>query len=194
MTRLWEIFDRAGPEVFLFVLGVAVVASVLAAVGLRWLPVLTRLLLVGVVIGSVTLVLYTTMRPTAATGTRLRPQVNPLPAFSAILDGGPGSVVFQQALGNLLLVLPFACALALLAGWRAALVSALVFSISVEAAQWVLATGRLAETADILLNVSGAAIGIGFATAALKAVGVPQPRLAFTTRPAESLPGSSPGR
>ncbi|HET8969498.1 MAG TPA: VanZ family protein [Candidatus Nanopelagicales bacterium] len=182
MTRLWEIFDRAGPEVFLFVLGVAVVAAVLAAIGLRYAAPLAQVVLVVVVIASVTLVLYTTMRPAAASGVRLRPHLNPLPTFSAVLDGGPGSIVFQQALGNLLLMLPFACALTLLAGWRAALVSSLVFSVSVEIAQWVLATGRLAETSDVVLNVTGAAVGIGIAVAALKVVGVPAPRLAVTVR------------
>lgn len=186
MTRLWVVFERAAPEVALFLVGALLVGAVLAAVCIRVLPELARLLLVGAVIAAVTLTLYTTMHPTGTAGIRLRPVLNPLPTLSDAWHGGAISFATEQALANVLLLMPFGCALALLLGWRIAIVSSFVLSMSVEAAQWVLPTGRLAETSDVLLNVTGGAIGAGIAVLALSIVRTRPPA---QVRRAASRPG-----
>jgi hypothetical protein len=79
---------------------------------------------------------------------------------------GWSGIAWRPVIDNVTLFVPLGAALAALlcrTRWTAVLAVAVLVSVGVEAFQWVFPTGRIANTADVLANGAGAALGIALA-------------------------------
>ena len=81
---------------------------------------------------------------------------------------GWSGIAWRPVIDNVSLFVPLGAALsALLCRRRAVvlLVAAVLVSVGVEAFQWAFPTGRIANTADVIANTAGAALGVVLARA-----------------------------
>jgi len=81
---------------------------------------------------------------------------------------GWSGIAWRPVIDNVTLFVPFGAALAALwcrRGWVTVLGVAAVVSIGVELFQWSFPTGRIANSADVLANLAGAALGVTLARA-----------------------------
>ena len=81
---------------------------------------------------------------------------------------GWAGIAWRPVIDNVTLFVPLGAALA--AAWtrrrpHAVLLAAVLVSVAVEAFQWAVPSGRIANSADVLANTVGAALGIGLALA-----------------------------
>jgi glycopeptide antibiotics resistance protein len=79
---------------------------------------------------------------------------------------GWSGIAWRPVVDNVTLFIPLGASLAALWCRRGAatlLLVALLVSVGVEAFQWAFPTGRIANSADVIANTSGAAIGIALA-------------------------------
>lgn len=174
VTRVWDAFLEWGPWTLLVVPTFFLVVAGVGALALHVLPAVVRVAMAGLAAVALTLALVMTMRPADELGTRPRPRLNPLPLLELVLVGGPGAAEARlQALGNFLLLLPLGTALGFLMRPSVAALLLLSVALSLEATQWLLATGRVAETADVMLNLAGGLLGLGLS---MLAIGVLGPR------------------
>lgn len=114
----------------------------------NWMP--------GRVLAIVTLILIAalTLTPLNGGGTRL---LSVVPHPGNIAD----SAYQVQVVGNIAMFVAFGAFLTLAAPVRlvSTVVVAAAVSLAIEVAQWVLATGRFADSTDVLFNTVGAALG-----------------------------------
>ena len=179
MSTVWRAFDEVGPAAALLLPAMLLVASLVGAFVLRVSPVLARVLAAGAVAVALVLVLVMTMRPAAAgLGVRVEPLLDPTVSLEALLRPSPGRRLLRlEALGNLLLLMPLGAALRFLTGWRPAALLVVAVAVAVETAQWALATGRVPDALDLVLNTAGGLAGVAMASAAIAAVaGAGSPR------------------
>ena len=179
MSTVWRAFDEVGPAAVLLLPAMLLVASLVGAFVLRVSPVLARVLAAGAVAVALVLVLVMTMRPAAAgLGVRVEPLLDPTVSLEALLRPSPGRRLLRlEALGNLLLLMPLGAALRFLTGWRPAALLVVAVAVAVETAQWALATGRVPDALDLVLNTAGGLAGVAMASAAIAAVaGAGSPR------------------
>ena len=76
---------------------------------------------------------------------------------------GWSGIAWRPVIDNVTLFVPFGGALAALwsrRSWLVVLLAAAIVSIGVEAFQWAFPTGRIANSADVIANTVGAALGI----------------------------------
>ena len=172
MSTVWRAFDEVGPAAVLLLPAMLLVASLVGAFVLRVAPVLARVLAAGAVAVALVLVLVMTMRPAAAgIGVRVEPLLDPTVSLEALLRPSPGRRLLRlEALGNLLLLMPLGAALRFLTGWRSAALIVGAVAVAVETAQWALATGRVPDALDLVLNTAGGLAGVAMASAAIAAV------------------------
>ena len=176
MVRVWDAFYAIGPWVGVLVPAVMLVLALVAIAVRPYARTLVDVVLTAVTAVAVTLTLALTMAPAGESGTRLAWNLNPLPTLRVIVTGEASRYGTQMdALGNLLLILPLGCLLALLAGSRVAALLVVAVSLSLETTQWLMATGRQPEVADVLLNAVGGFVGIGLAVLAARIVREPLP-------------------
>jgi hypothetical protein len=79
---------------------------------------------------------------------------------------GFGGIAWRPVIDNVTLFVPLGAALASLwcrRRWPVLLLAAALVSVGVETFQWAFPTGRIANSADVIANTSGAALGIGLA-------------------------------
>jgi hypothetical protein len=129
--------ERAGPAAFAMLL---VVASLSVSVG-----------------GIAELTLF------GDEGLGARPRLELDPVLGA---RGWSGIAWRPVIDNITLFVPFGAALAALwcrRSWVTVLGVAAVLSIGVELFQWSFPTGRIANSADVLANLVGAASGIALA-------------------------------
>ncbi|MFE1101203.1 VanZ family protein [Nocardiopsis alba] len=100
------------------------------------------------------------------------------------LWGHSGGLALQERVLNTLLFVPIGIA-AFFAfdSWAARLLFGPALSLLIETGQWALATGRLADTGDLLVNGAGSLLGTLFALVAVGVVSLLPPR-----RPSPSHP------
>lgn len=171
MVRVWDAFNALGLWALLLVPVVAFAVAYLAgALRPRW-PRFVTGLAAALVFPALTLALLMTMSPGSESATRLPPAWNPWPLLSKVLAGNAS--LRAETLGNLLLLLPLGAALALLLRPSRAGLLVVAVALSLETTQWLLATGRQAETLDVLLNSAGGLAGIGLAVWAQRLAGAP---------------------
>jgi glycopeptide antibiotics resistance protein len=176
VVRVWDAFYAIGPWVAVLVPAVVLVLAFVLLAVRPYVRTLVDVLLAGLTAVAVTLTLALTMAPAGDTGTRLAWNLNPLPTLRVIVTGEASRYGTQMdALGNLLLILPLGCFLALLAGSRVAVLLVVAVSLSLETTQWLMATGRQPEVADVLLNATGGLLGVGLAWIAARIVREPLP-------------------
>lgn len=78
------------------------------------------------------------------------------------------SLLPEQNMLNFLLFVPVGViAVLALSSWPLRLLAGPTLSLAVEALQWVLATGRASDTADLVANSSGALVGVALMAGAL---------------------------
>ena len=188
MSTVWRAFDEVGPAAALLLPAMLLVASLVGAFVLRVSPVLARVLAAGAVAVALVLVLVMTMRPAAAgLGVRVEPLLDPTVSLEALLRPSPGRRLLRlEALGNLLLLMPLGAALRFLTGWRPAALLVVAVAVAVETAQWALATGRVPDVLDLLLNTAGGLAGVAMASAAIAAVAATAPPRGGTPGPGSS--------
>ena len=172
MSTVWRAFDEVGPAAVLLLPAMLLVASLIGAFVLRVSPLVARVLAAGAVALALVLVLVMTMRPAAAgLGVRVEPLLDPTVSLEALLRPSPGRRLLRlEALGNLLLLMPLGAALRFLTGWRSAALIVGAVAVAVETAQWALATGRVPDALDLVLNTAGGLAGVAMASAAIAAV------------------------
>lgn len=109
-----------------------------------------------------------TLRPLTTTAHRIL-SLDPMTSFV----NSSGEFTATTALDNVMLFVPFAAFLDALLTERhirrphaAALASSAVLSLTVEALQWLVPTGRMATIGDVLTNTAGAAVGLLLAVGA----------------------------
>lgn len=176
MVRVWDAFYAIGPWVGILVPAVVFVGCAVGLALRRYAPWLMDVVVTGLLAVSVTLTLALTMAPADDPGNRLPWNLNPLPTLKVIITGEASRYGSQMdALGNLLLILPLGAFLALLAGWRAATLIVVAVALSLETTQWLMATGRTPELADILLNAGGGMVGVLLAVLAARLTREPLP-------------------
>ncbi len=79
---------------------------------------------------------------------------------------GFGGIAWRPVIDNVALFVPLGAAIASLwcrRRWPVLLLAAALVSVGVETFQWVFPTGRIANSADVIANTFGAALGIGLA-------------------------------
>lgn len=79
---------------------------------------------------------------------------------------GWSGIAWRPIVDNITLFVPLGAALAALwwrRSWLTVLAVAVLVSVGVEAVQWAFPTGRIANSADVIANSVGAALGIGLA-------------------------------
>jgi hypothetical protein len=79
---------------------------------------------------------------------------------------GWSGIAWRPVIDNITLFVPLGASLAALRcrrGWPVLLAVAAVVSVAVETFQWAFPTGRIANSADVLANTVGAALGIAVA-------------------------------
>ena len=172
MSTVWRVFDEVGPAAVLLLPAMLLLASVIGAFVLRVSPVAARVLAAGAVALALVLVLVMTMRPAAAgLGVRVEPLLDPTVSLDALLRPSPGRRLLRlEALGNLLLLMPLGAALRFLTGWRSAALMVGAVAVAVETAQWALATGRVPDALDLVLNTAGGLAGVAVASLVIAAV------------------------
>jgi glycopeptide antibiotics resistance protein len=128
------------------------------------------------------------------TGAPTRLRLVPLRDLVDVLRGDPRSAVIQ-IVGNLLVLAAFGFVTGH-GGWarfgRVVLVAA-AGSTSIEAAQYLLALGRVASVDDVLLNTAGAALAFGIGRWRWRIVRIP-PRYPDNPTPYERQTGHPPSR
>ena len=169
MEQLWRVFGSAAVGLLALVPVGAAVVCVLAWVRARrmrrrdaWLSALLDVALVAAFLP----VLYLVFVPVPGLEGRmmisLAPGAGIVPIFGG--DGGtPARSALMQALGNIALLAPLAALVPLrisrLRSVPKVVLAALLLSVGIECAQWLLQLGRVSATDDVLLNTFGAALG-----------------------------------
>ena len=79
---------------------------------------------------------------------------------------GWAGIAWRPVIDNVTLFVPLGASLAAVwcrRGWPVLLAAAAIVSVGVEVFQWAFPTGRIANSADVLANTAGAALGITLA-------------------------------
>jgi hypothetical protein len=166
MQQLWRVFGDLVPAML-----VLVPLATLAAWGLatwrghrmpRRAAWRLSLLDVGVVL-AVLPVLYLVAVPIYGLD-RSMSSLAPGAEMSKVFQGGTsGMSAVAQVAGNLILFLPLGALVPLrvrrLCSVAKVLLAAMLLSVAVETAQWVLQVGRVSATDDVILNTVGAVVG-----------------------------------
>ncbi len=120
-----------------------------------------RVLVVVLVAGSLAGIADLTLFGREGLGAQQRLALDPL-----VGARGWAGIAWRPVIDNVTLFVPLGASLALLLcrrSWSVPLVLALLVSVAVETFQWAMPTGRIANSADVIANTVGAAVGVSIA-------------------------------
>jgi hypothetical protein len=166
MQQLWRVFGDLVPAMLVLVPLAALAAWGLASWRGNRMPRRgawrLSLLDVGVALAALP-VLYLVAIPIYGLD-RSMSSMTPGAEISKIFQSGTsGMSAVAQVAGNLILFLPLEALLPLRVRWLRSiarvLLTAMLLSVAVEIAQWVLQVGRVSATDDVILNTLGAVLG-----------------------------------
>lgn len=190
MPPLTTLLDLSSQRAFQVLVLVAVLALLVLVAVLRrtgWQRTATGLAGVALLI-ALAATLWLTLRPLVLDGPAQRTlYLDPIAGA-----WGWRSIAWRPVIANVLLFLPVG-ALAAAVWWRRSLVAVWVgcvaLSVAIEAVQYLLPTGRVANAADVLANAAGALVGVLVAAALGTRPRPHTPDVAAVTPPAPSTSG-----
>jgi glycopeptide antibiotics resistance protein len=161
MLPLSTLLDLSSQRAFqaLVLLVVLVVLALTAALRRAGWRRTATALASGALLVVVAATLWLTLRPLAIDGAAHRI------LYLDPIEGARGwrSIAWRPVVANVVLFLPLG-ALAAAVWWRRPLVGVwlgcVALSVTIEAAQYLVPTGRVANAADVLANATGAALGV----------------------------------
>jgi glycopeptide antibiotics resistance protein len=166
MTTIFRLYVHHGLIINLVVLGGMLLLSIAMHLAPRFKPSTANAVQTLWIIGSLTFILVMTMSPSrqgVIVGFQLFPVVSWISQFFNSQATAFHWPEWHDTVGNVMLMVPLATALALTWSKRRTILGICGLSVSIEITQHFYGHGRTAQVSDIILNTTGGVLGVGLA-------------------------------